>query len=261
MIIFFFASYPSLFSSTDDKGDSYYAVIYLTAGFVYDAGSSDFINTYNEVFGGKESHFKSSPTFGAGMKIEFFENFRIGLAANYYYGEIQDTYEQSITKDGGLKRYISQEFNISALPILLTFEYIPFYEDQFKTFIGIGAGVTLKETYWREFLNSELKTDTRVGGIHYDGSQISPAGRFFTGIELGFDSREKRSFLGSLIFGINISTEFIGTDLYSSVKYQFDGAYPDFNQKTGLMPVYIGFDLALSFNFRTKSKKTEKYLL
>ena len=160
---------------------------YVTLGGVFGASSANFQEDYQAIIGGNSLDFRDSPSLGGGLKFWLEDHYRLSVAADVFDSKSSDAYtEFDSLSIGTVTRAIYSEFNISSIPVVVSLDYIP-VEQQFKTYASIGAGVLVSRVNWTEKVNSNRASDPRVGGVHYDATDLFPLVRGALGVELDFD--------------------------------------------------------------------------
>ena len=229
------------------------SIIYLTAGYVFSAGSKEFFNSYKKYMAGNKSDFIYFPLAGVGTKFQFWQKMRIGFETELFFTQMKDAYIQELPGyDKKGYRAISQDFSFKSFPSFITVEYIP-QQQQFRTYSGFGVGVVFSEIIWNEVLSSSDPLDKREGGEHYNEINVYPAGRFYAGLELGFDYDRKENFVGSLILEVKYTMMFRNISIFSSIANQFDEIPDGINDELSILPGYLGIYAGLTFNFNRRA--------
>ncbi|MFH1052161.1 MAG: hypothetical protein V1779_14680 [bacterium] len=230
------------------------SIIYLTAGYVFSAGSKDFFTNYRKFTGGKKNEFVFFPLGGVGTKFQFWKGYRVGLETEFFYTQMKDAYIEELPGyDKKDQRTISQDFSFKSFPSFITFEYIPL-QQQFRTYTGIGLGVVFSEITWNELLNSSVPFDKRQGGEHYNEFGIYPSGRIYAGLELGFDKYETENFVGSFIIEVKYTAMFRNAAIFKEIAEQFEQIPEGINEEYSILPGYLGLYMGLTFNFNRRRK-------
>lgn len=205
-----------------------------------------FFDVYKEQFEGVKNHFKDTPSILAGTKAYLSESYRAGIWVGFFSSRLRDGY---YVENNGSNRTYSQELDISNIPVLAVFEYVP-YRSQFRTYLSGGLGLDINQITWTESIRSSWQADPREGGLNYDESHITPMMSLATGLELGFDKFGKKSFLGALIFEVKYAYYFRKLDIFGKVKQQFQPEVPQaLERKYAIAAGYLSFGIALSFNY------------
>ncbi len=240
-----------------------YSTVNISVGSPMGTSAANFFDVYKTVFGGKNTQFENGLNIGIGTKMDLTDKFRIGFSANFFQSKLIDSYMQvepnpSDTSNAYF-RNLSQSFQFETAPVMVTIEFVPYNQSQFRTYSGIGAGYTFSSGRWEEKINETSVNDYRSGGIHYSEKTAYPTFRLLTGIELGFDKRNKESLLGSLILEIRYTYIMRDIDIFREVKKQFKNRIPALNKSYGFINGYLSINLGISFNFyKPPPKKKSK---
>lgn len=222
---------------------------YVTLGGVFGASSNNFQNDYKNIIGGNSLDFRDSPALGAGLKFWLKDNYRLSVATDYFDSKSSDSYtEFDSLAIGTVSRNINNEFNISSIPIVVSLDYIP-VEQQFKTYASIGAGVLVSNVKWTENVNSNRASDTRIGGTHYDATDIFPLVRGAVGVELNFDQSVTGNIIGNLTIELRYTYMFRRVDMYSNIKNQLGSESALLGNSVELVPGYLSLNLQFGIEY------------
>jgi len=229
------------------------SIIYLTAGYVFFAGSKDFFTNYHRFTGGSKSEFIFFPLAGVGSKFQFWKKIRIGFETEFFLSKMKDAYIQELPgyEEKG-HRAISQDFSLKSFPSFVTFDYIPM-QQQFRTYVGLGAGAVFSDIIWNELLQSSDPFDKRQGGEHFNEFCVYPSARIHAGLELGFDKYGKDNFVGSFILEVKYTMMFRYISIFSGISEQFEEKPEGINKEYSVLPGYLGIYMGLTFNFNRRS--------
>ena len=223
-------------------------------GPVLGATSEKFFYNYNNILKGFETEFEFTPSIGGGVKFELFKGCRLGIDGSFYNARLVDGYWLTMISGTDTTRALfNEDIDINTQPIIVSFEIVPYYT-QFRTYVGIGFGLTFSTIKWKENVYSDLPLDKRKGGLLFDESNVSSAFRCYTGVELGFDKRRSSSFLGSLI--IEARYTYIGrsVNIFDKLSKQFEEPPLEWNSGILILPGYICLNLAISFNYNKSTR-------
>jgi hypothetical protein len=253
LLFLFLSEAKTAYASELDSSKGIQSIVFISVGMPFSSGSNDYFATYLNEFKGNHSDLELLPLIGAGTKIRFGD-YRVGAQFYVLSSNLQDSYSEIVESEefSGYREY-AQSIEITDIPIIFTFEYIP-YTSQFRTYVGGGAGFLLRNTSWLESVRSGIPLDRRVGGNIYDDTDLFPFLKIYSGIELGFDKRPQDSFLGSLVIEASYNYSIGGADLFSIVRRQFVPQSPELNKKVNILPGYLVITLAVTFNFNQKSR-------
>ena len=223
--------------------------VHFTLGYpAANNNSTEFFNVYQEELNGLEKNFTFPAIAGLSIKVKYPKIIRFGIDAHYQYIDMQDHYTEQV--DFGYKqgsRQITQEFSLTTRAVYAIIEYIPIIS-QFRTYAGAGFGANFGRIFWTERINSDIRGDIRVGGNHVDNSQITPAIKFYTGLELGFDKEKVDDYLGSVFFEIMYINLFryekIFQDVYDQISDPSESLLDSYNMASS----YVSFNIGVSFN-------------
>lgn len=222
---------------------------YVTLGGVFGASSANFQNDYQNIIGGNSLDFRDSPALGAGLKFWLKDNYRLSVGADFFDSKALDSYtEFDSLAIGTVTRKINNEFKISSIPIVVSLDYIP-VEQQFKTYASIGAGVLVSNVKWTENVNSNRASDTRIGGTHYDATDIFPLVRGAVGVELDFDQSVTGNIIGNLTIELRYTYMFRRVDMYSNIKNQLGAESALLGNSVELVPGYLSLNLQFGIEY------------
>ena len=257
--IMFFVIIHNSDSQTEDKQDNFNTILTFSSGLYLGGLSGSFFEVYNDVLEGKKESMDFTPNLSASMKFVLTKQYRMGALVEFFNTELSDSYEQKFnSSEGKATRYISQDFKQSIFPVFLTTEIVPYTENQFKSFYGIGIGVTISNLLWYESINSNFPADLRQGGRMYDNTYFSPAIRLYAAVELGFDRNPYSTFLGSLILELRYTQIFSNIDIFEKLRKQFIEIPPALNEYQSLVNSYFSLNLAISLNLLLEKNKNKK---
>jgi hypothetical protein len=227
----------------------YFSVFYMTIGTALAQNNTHFISDQQDYFHSIRKELKSSPLFGFGIKVHVSPNFRVGgnvgvLVSNL--NEFKENIKIEYPNGGKATQTIDQQFKVKTIPINLTLDYVESMS-QFRTNVGIGAGLTYSDIKWQEEVQSTNNNDLRVGGDLYSQSGFYPSISFYAATELGFD-KFNQDFFSSLIIQLDYSYTFRKINLYEKVRYQFKDAPQEWNEEQNFFPSYIGLSIGFTFN-------------
>ncbi len=227
----------------------YNLVLVFKTGLAVPQNPTAFFDTYNNILEGDKTTLKARPSLGASLYFDLYDKYRIDISGSYMFADLNDFYTDQIYNSHGeiTYRYITSDIFIKEFPVILNILYMPFRDYQYKTYIGIGAGISIGSIEWSEIINSPIPRDDRQGGEQYNDFFIRPAAKLTTGLELAFDKNFRALFLGSLIIEVNYGLIFTGVDVFKNVSPQFDDQ-PSLEDRYNLFPGYLSFTAGVSFN-------------
>lgn len=222
---------------------------YVTIGGVYGSSSVDFLDDYKNIIGGNNVSFKHSPAYGVGLKFWLNNNYRLSVGADYFTSNLYDSFNQFDSLSiGTVDRNLSENITSSTLPIIFSIDYIPL-EQQFKTYVSLGTGIVISKVKWTEDVNSSRISDPRVGGTHYDDTDLVPLIRIATGVELDFDKAVAGLVIGNLTFELRYTYMFRNLDLYGKIKNQLGEKSSQLPEKVLFLPGYLSLNLQFGIEF------------
>lgn len=222
---------------------------YVTLGGVFGASSANFQDDYQNIIGGNSLDFRDTPALGAGLKFWLEDHYRLSIAADLFNSKSSDSYtEFDSLSIGTVTRNINNEFKISSIPIVVSLDYLP-VEQQFKTYASIGAGVLVSSINWTETVNSNRASDTRIGGVHYDATDIFPLIRGAVGMELDFDQSVTGNIIGNLTIELRYTYMFRRVDMYSNIKNQLGTESSQLENSVELIPGYLSLNLQFGIEY------------
>ena len=228
------------------KDNRCYPLLYLSMGYPCGVQAPDFFEDYQTLLNSKVHSFKNSPLFGAGVKFWIADDFRLGAASQYLNSEFFDELD---TLSGSAAKHFSEAVSVKSIPVFVTLDYTP-YDKQFRNYVGVGAGLLISRITWEEGVSPITPSSKRVGGKHYNQTDLSPAFEIYTGVELGFDEDPSRKFFGSLILEANYTLFFRDADIFKNIKSQLHSVPDGIEDNQSLINGYLGLSVGLSFNLR-----------
>lgn len=244
------------FCKAEDKSikgvRNFKSLVFISSGMPFSSGSPAFFKVYRDEFKGYANDFKFTPYIGAGTKLRFGQ-YRVGAQFYILNSILQDSYSENL-QTGGISGYreYAQTLDVTDIPIILSFEYMP-YLMQFRTYFGGGVGFMMRHTNWLEAIRSNIALDRRVGGDIYEETDLFPFIKLYSGVELGFDKKSEDTFLGSLIIEASYNYSSGGADVFSKVRRQFVPQPEILNNSVNLLPGYFVLSLGLTFNFNKQN--------
>jgi hypothetical protein len=232
------------------QSEKFNSIIYFAIGPAFGVGAEKFFEQYQSELDGVKTDFTLTPDFSVGLKFEFLKYFRFGLTGNYFLASFNDYYSQvdsSLVK----LRDLTQNIKISTLPIIFSCELVP-YQSQFRTFVGLGGGVTIGNIKWEETVASLIPYDKRKSGVHYDATTVSPTFRLYSGVELSFDKKRNEYFIGGLTLELSYTQILRNYEIFKYISRQFDVVPPSFNDTYSFIPYYVSLNIGVFFNFQSK---------
>ncbi len=222
---------------------------YVTIGGVFGASSANFQEDYQNIIGGNSLDFRDSPALGGGLKFWLEDHYRLSVSADFFDSKSSDAYtEFDSLSIGTVTRDIYNEFNISSIPVVVSLDYIP-VEQQFKTYASVGAGVLVSSVNWTEKVNSNRASDTRIGGVHYDATDIFPLVRGALGMELDFDQSVVGNIIGNLTIELRYTYMFRKVDMYNNIKNQLGDESSQLENSVELIPGYLSLNLQFGIEY------------
>lgn len=223
----------------------------LSVGLVYGGYSEQFFNGYTKTLGGSKTEFDNSPTIGATLKYQILDSWKVGINASYVHSKLLDSYTQNVYKTQLVgTRSIIQNLFIKTTNFVALLEIMP-YNQQFRTYSGLGAGISLSDINWNEQITTTVQNDTRKSGSIIQEKSIYPVFKIYTGTELLFDKTRFNSLTAGLIIEIAYTYIYRKTGVYNSIAKQFENPPEYFYKDIFVYPSYITFSMALSFEFLT----------
>lgn len=231
------------------------SVINLEFGNLIGNGVAEFFDIYNMVMKKgvnleSTEGFSNSLSWKFAYKLKVKEKYRIGIEALYYETKMYDLYdEDAIYFSEHYSRKHIQEVIFKSIPFLISFDYLPFSKSQFRTYYGISIGVTSSEIKWNEEVLTPVDKDPRKDGISINDNEIFGTYRIYSGLELGFDKEEKKSFFGGVIFEIGLTHILNKYKVFASLNNQLTKPKEELKQEIKILPLYISMNMGISFNF------------
>lgn len=222
--------------------------IYIQISAPFTSNDDSFLNDYNTLIGGNKVVYHLTPAYSLIFKSNFQKGFRICLSLDYFTSYFNDNFTQKFKLiDKDYYRNVISEFSIKNFPILLNYESIP-SDNIYRNYYGIGLGMNLSSIYWNETINSDFSNDIRKSTNPINESVIYPAIKLYSGVELGFDKKNKNEILGGINIEASILYTFRKYMVFKDLKKQFKN-YPDsWNQSVSLDRFQILLTFGLSLN-------------
>ncbi len=255
--VFFFLTLsftPSKASENDIKRQDTLKInssLILSAGLVYGGYSEQFFNGYTKTLGGSKTEFDNSPTIGATLKYQILNSWRVGINANYLHSKLLESYTQNVYRTQLIgTRSIIQNLFITTSNLIALIEIMP-YNQQFRTFCGLGSGISISNINWNEQITTTVINDMRKSGNIITEKSLYPAFKIYAGTELMFDKTRFNSLSAGLIIEISYTYIYRKTGIYNTIAKQFENPPEYFYKQILVLPSYINFNMALSFEFLT----------
>ena len=231
------------------------SVVNIEFGSLLGNGVAEFFDIYNKIMkkdANSESTegFSNSLTWKFAYKLKVKEKYRVGIEVLYYQTKMYDLYdEDAVYFSEHYSRKHIQEVIFSSVPFLISFDYLPFSKSQFRTYYGISIGATSSEIRWTEEVLTPVDRDPRKDGLSINDKEIFGTYRIYSGLELGFDKEEKKSFFGGVIFEIGITHIFNRYKVFAPLNKQLSKPKKELKQAIAILPIYISMNMGISFNF------------
>lgn len=220
-------------------------------GSKFDLGNSDFYREYTRAFS-PHTVFPVQTVVGVGVRAEMIKSLRFGLNGEYFAADFVDSYSGPVLSPVDSlpvgSRFISEKIRFTAIPLLLTADYVPF-ATQFRTYFGGGLGLTIGHVRWEETTIASFANDRRVGGTHIDENILAPTACIYAGLELGFDKRIKNNSVTSLTIEARYSVINMSAPMFATVASQFFN--PPDTWKQNFSVGASGFSLTIGLAFQS----------
>lgn len=240
-------------ANCNDKELNNRLTLSIFAGSSFPALTSGFLEQYNEQLGGIKMEFQTYWGFGGAINYQIDEKFRVSLNSEYIANTLQDNFIQEITGYKGLWRTFSEDINLSTIPITLSLYYYQFFE-KYKSYGGLGLGVSYSAFKWKENVISPLQNDTRIGGTIYNSIDFYPTIRAELGLDLDWDRDHPNVFMKSVSLSANFYYIIRYPRVFANLENQISPFPEEMKGNHGIVPFYIGLNLGLTFNI-------EKYVM
>ena len=260
LIIFIILAHNNLFTQVGGLENLEYnykqfnSIIFIHLGYPFIAESQEFFEYYMSVLGGVKEEFKFYPIGGIGTKFQFWNHSRVGIEAELFFVQLNDSYIQEVVNiDEKIIYSITQDVKVTSIPAFITYDFIP-NNQQFRTYAGGGLGAVFSTIVWNENLSSTDPYDKRKGGEHVNETNIYPAACIYTGLELGFDKNKTKNFVGSFTIDIKYTYMFREEALFSVIAEQHNKKPEKINEIFTILPGYLGLYIGLTFDFNRVRK-------
>jgi|GEM_PF-6768849 len=247
LIFFFIANISySVELEQNDSNTLPYPIIVLTAAIQGGSPGTEYNENYMGLTFGQFNTYENGTYLQAALKFTITEKYRLGGFVGYNsitaIDKIYDVDEQ-------LRPIIDNELydidlEFKGIPIGAMFEYLPF-TGQFRTFVGVGAGLEIGEYSWahRDLVESD---ERKQNNSTVNRSLTSPFIRINAGTELGFDRKWRSGFFAGLSADISITKYFRSADMFSDIDPFFYQGYTD--EEITFFPWQINFGVSLILN-------------
>lgn len=227
-------------------------------GQKYGLGSSAFFDDYSSYFGGKNLSFPLVPTFGAAAKMELLPNVRFGVGGEHFSASFTDNYSQPVFLNPSdmvplANREISQRYSLTINSVLFTAEYIP-VASPYRTYAGIGAGVSFGAVLWSETMHSTDMHDKRVGGQYLNDNAAGPAAALYVGVELAFDRTKHDGNLTLLAIEARYTAIGISRPIFARAARQFAVSPSYWSESAPIGASGLTLQLGLAFQIAPRRK-------
>jgi len=229
------------------------SIVNVSIGHSVSNQNKQFFEIYNSIIGGNSNEFRQSPTVNFSTKYSFRDIYRMGFSISYLELSLYDSFNQKINNSSSSSRDIIENINWTDFPVLYIFEINPRQEHQFKSYAGVGLGLTISKVEWTEEI-STYDWDIRQGGTNYDKFQFFPTIRLYAGTELGFDKENKHSMLGGITIEPRLNYVFRKIDFFSVISNQFESSKSDLNNSFWFNNFIFEINIGITLNFYHKKK-------
>lgn len=218
---------------------------WASIGGVFGVHSKDFFASYKKYLGGPSSTFDVPYILEGGMSSYVWPHQSLGVSAGYYRTVMREDYTQYYPFSDtsvNVKSSISQDYTMSTVPVLVTYDYYPI-DRQFATYVGGGVGVGFVNILWKQgvYGNGTAATTT-----NYDGSHIVPAFMIRTGISLGWDKERTTKVAGALTFEVRYTYMNVRAPLFASLAPSLPNAGPETQGDYVIQAGGLGLHLGVS---------------
>lgn len=229
-------------------GSSKPLILNVRGGVQLGFSATEFFNEYSKL-GGTESDFGVPISLNVAAKIPY-ELWNVGLDVGYYRTRLDESFTQDVVNDINQKigvRSIKEQARVFVTPLLLCAEYTPF-QQQFKSYIGAGAGVGMIKSSWVEQVQSTIPGDVRTGGTHVDKLSFVPALRVYNTLQFDFDNTAQRETIGSVVLQFSYTYMPNRHDAFASVAAQLPSTsfQPRVQMGASSIAISLGFQYQLS---------------
>jgi hypothetical protein len=154
------------------------------------SGGGTFLSEYRKLGGTIES-FDPSLVPYLMLRLGVGEDLRVIGYGTYLSNGFVDLYNaRSLGADsmasGSALAAVVEDFSARAIPILAGIEYSP-VQSQFTSYVGAAAGISINTVEWLTTTRELTQGGYYRPGINVRETDVSPALKFYTGIDLRFD--------------------------------------------------------------------------
>lgn len=220
-------------------------------GFQFGLKTKEFFENYRYALGVKNPDFAPPFTLGTALKVDL-GTWRLGIDGEYFNANIDELQDVAVRNlpDTTVRgsRKLSESVSLRLIPLLLTAEFIPI-QAQFRTYIGMGAGIGMARMTWTEKVTSTVANDSRTGGSLVDDSKTVPALRLYGGVQLGYDRmRSGSSHFGSLIIEARYTYMPYTVAAFRKIAGQFSAPLPSWNNEFTIGASALSLQIGVQFN-------------
>ncbi len=217
-------------------------------GFPFPSQSKGFKDVYMNTLKGINTYYPPSSLLTIKFQLTYNRFLKLGVLWENFSTEFRDNYTHYFTIVGeNIYRTYNQRLDIRTSPLLLIAEYSPALTP-YKSYVGMGLGVSFDKIYWYQTVNSNLSNDVRKSGEIYNDSPISPAIKLYSGVLLNFDKKHVRDFLGAVHFELSINYVYRSLNIYEQLTKQYVSPPKEFYERYLILPFYLSLSGGISFN-------------
>ncbi len=218
----------------------------LSSGAHFILNSSEFFEKYREISGGNVNYFRVQPDINAALGFNISKKFKLNFSINYFQANFEEYFVSDIAP--GISSDINENFEIKSIPFITNLEYIP-TNGQFRTFVGLGAGLSYNKISWQENIPANNPDLLRTGGRLYDKETLLPVLRISSGLELGFDHALAGNIYWGVIFTSSYTHIFRYPEIFSGIGKQLYQAPDYIDDNIELIPGSLSLNLGFYLNF------------
>ncbi|MBL7998441.1 MAG: hypothetical protein JNL32_07380 [Candidatus Kapabacteria bacterium] len=259
--ILLFVTIISVLSSTfaqekkqNNSTNSNTIILNVRGGMQFGVNANDFFRPMSAIL-----QLPKQPDFSLPLSVSVAAKFRtgmwnVGIDGGYTSTSVSEnaTVPARILPDTTTvgSRNLSETVSLSLIPVILVAEIVP-VESQFKTYMGVGAGVGFAGVKWTEKLSSDVPNDIRVGGTLLNETKVIPVFRIYSGIQFGYDKFAKSSSgSGSVIMEVHYTYAPVKVQAFRKFAEQFPvqppQAFENVQIGASAVSLHLGFQFTLA---------------
>lgn len=220
--------------------------IAVDMGWTFGLHSIDFFSEYKRLLSGPASTFDVPVTVRGSVSTFLSQTALTGLQIGYHRAVLRESYLYTpfgLDTATRARQTLSQDVTLSAIPVLLTFDYHP-RNRQFTTYVGGGIGLNIASLVWNESPSASQLAGARSSGTRYNDTHIFPAAMARAGMSLGWDRTLSDKVSGALHLEFSYLYAPFSGPFFETISAQTGIAVPSsYTIHTGGIGLHLGVSL------------------